>query len=209
MTPRIPLLALSLFLLAACSNADADAGDARPIAAAPLASAQTDSAAVLQRKIVTTVQTRLPTSHGEVTVTRTGEEGLRGGLFVVAVDSNEVFRDSIGMTVEPYAFTAALEMGPVVVIGIASGGTACPMLFRVVHLPGDAPPVATDEFGDCSDIPDVHVDGRRVILRFPGFYPSGADDEPGFEEPGPTAFAYEGGGRLRPVPPPPPVRDEP
>jgi hypothetical protein len=206
MTPRIPLLALSLALLAACSGADAN--DARPNAATSSASAQTDGAGAPERRIVTTVQTRLPTSYGELTVTRTGEEGIRGGLFVVAVDSNEVFRDSMGMTVEPYAFTAALEMGPVVVIGITSGGTACPMMFRVVHLPEDGSPIATDEFGDCSDIPDVHVDGRRVVMRFPGFYPSGADDEPGFEEPGPTAFAYEGGGRLRPVPPPPPVRDE-
>jgi hypothetical protein len=146
------------------------------------------------------IATRIPTYQGVVTIEQQGgpEDPDRPRRFRVAVDGAAMLEDSTALDVSVYALSRspALGMGTVVVLEAASGGTACPSLFRILELSDDAPPVLTDEFGDCSDIPAVAFDSGAVAVRFPGFYTNVAASEPGFRQPPPVTWTYRGAGKL-------------
>ena len=179
MNLRLPLLLPALLALAACRIAPTRTGGAG------------------ESSGVTEVQTRLRMPGGEVTVTRTGEEGRETGMFVVAVGEQEVFRDSMSYAVEVYAYAARLDEDPVVVFALSSGGSGCPVMYRMVHLTGESDPLVTEPFGDCSDIPRVSLEGERLRMRFPGFYHASRRREPGFRPPPPSTYVYDGAGRMR------------
>ena len=191
-----PILASLLvpLLLSACRmEASPEGAAASFVPEDASAAAPTDSAEYR-------IATRIQTYHGVVTIEEQGgpEDPDRPRRFRVAVDGAAMLEDSTAQGVSVYALSRSpsLGMGMVVVLEAASGGTACPSLFRILELPGDAPPVLTDELGDCSDIPTVAFDSGAVAVRFPGFYTSSAASEPGFREPPPVTWTYRGAGRL-------------
>lgn len=73
------------------------------------------------------------------------------------------------------------QRGALYLIGVASGGTACPSLFVWLHTEGGAPRV-TETFGNCSDLPGVSSDAETVTVTLPS---STAAD--GF-----VSFVYDG-----------------
>jgi hypothetical protein len=89
-----------------------------------------------------------------------------------------------------------LEGGEVVVMWASEGGTACPAQFRLIRVEGPGKVSVTDEFGDCSDSPNITLEllpEERILLRFPGYYRLSAQEEPGFRKPPPTTWVYRKG----------------
>ena len=89
-----------------------------------------------------------------------------------------------------------LEGGEVVVMWASEGGTACPAQFRLIRVEGPGKVSATDEFGDCSDSPNITLEllpEERILLRFPGYYRLSQQEEPGFRKPPPTTWVYRKG----------------
>ncbi len=71
-----------------------------------------------------------------------------------------------------HAYFAGSEMGDVAIVGIADKGTSCPAMFRIVY-PDSSPRYpqyhATQEFGDCTDVPTIEFDRNRILIRFGGW----------------------------------------
>ena len=89
-----------------------------------------------------------------------------------------------------------LEGGEVVVMWASEGGSACPAQFRLIRVEGPGKVGVTDEFGDCSDSPNITLEllpEERILLRFPGYYRLSAQEEPGFRKPPPTTWVYKKG----------------
>ena len=89
-----------------------------------------------------------------------------------------------------------LEGGEVVVMWASEGGTACPAQFRLIRVEGPGKVSITDEFGDCSDSPNITLEllpEERILLRFPGYYRLSEQEEPGFRKPPPTTWVYRKG----------------
>lgn len=89
-----------------------------------------------------------------------------------------------------------LEGGEVVVMWSSEGGSACPAQFRLVRVVGEGKVSVTEEFGDCSDSPNITLESlpaERILLRFPGYYRLSAQEEPGFRKPPPTTWVYSKG----------------
>ena len=89
-----------------------------------------------------------------------------------------------------------LEGGEVVVMWASEGGSACPAQFRLIRVEGPGKVGVTDEFGDCSDSPNITLESlpeERILLRFPGYYRLSAQEEPGFRKPPPTTWVYRKG----------------
>lgn len=87
--------------------------------------------------------------------------------------------------------------GEILVLAGSDGGTGCPAMFRIVRIVEEARVSMTEEFGDCSDSPNITLESlpeERLLLRFPGYYrlrPEG--EEPGFRKPPPTTWVYRKG----------------
>jgi hypothetical protein len=89
-----------------------------------------------------------------------------------------------------------LESGEVVVMWASEGGTACPAQFRLIRVEGAGKVSVTDEFGDCSDSPNITLEllpEEQILLRFPGYYRLSQQEEPGFRKPPPTTWVYRKG----------------
>lgn len=86
--------------------------------------------------------------------------------------------------------------GELLVLAGSDGGTGCPAMFRIVRIIEEARVSMTEEFGDCSDSPNITLESlpeERLLLRFPGYYRLSAEDEPGFRKPPPTTWVYRKG----------------
>lgn len=88
---------------------------------------------------------------------------IGGGGFSLEIDGKEVLRDEMSYTIDLQQ-TLAPGIG---LLAFSSGGTACPALYRIIDLSG-VQPILTEEFGNCSDIPNVTLGNRGVQLVFPG-----------------------------------------
>jgi len=53
-------------------------------------------------------------------------------------------------------------------IGVSSGGTACPKTYVFITVKGSGAPLVSKEFGNCSDIPKIAAKGDKITLSFPG-----------------------------------------
>jgi len=58
----------------------------------------------------------------------------------------------------------------VALIGVNSGGTACPMLYRFLTVKKDGKYVLSKQFGSCSDQPQIQSKGNKIIVKFPVRY---------------------------------------
>ena len=89
-----------------------------------------------------------------------------------------------------------LEGGEVVVMSSSEGGSACPAQFRLIRVVGAGKVSVTDEFGDCSDSPNITLEllpEEQISIRFPGYYRLSQREEPGFRRPPPTTWVYKKG----------------
>ena len=93
-----------------------------------------------------------------------------------------------------YAYFSGDEIGDIAIVGIADKGTSCPAMFRIVYpdsSPRDPQYHATQEFGDCSDIPTINFQRNRITLTFPGWAPYRESSRPGFRGyPPPTTYVF-------------------
>ncbi len=94
------------------------------------------------------------------------------------------------------AYFRGLDAGEVVVMWTSDGGSGCPAQFRLIHAAGEGKVTLTEEFGDCSDSPEItlkQLPEEEIRLRFPGYYRLSQRDEPGFRRPPPTTWVYRKG----------------
>lgn len=94
------------------------------------------------------------------------------------------------------AYFRGLDTGEVVVMWTSDGGSGCPAQFRLIHAAEDGKVALTEEFGDCSDSPDItlkQLPEEEIQLRFPGYYRLSQESEPGFRRPPPTTWVYRKG----------------
>ncbi|HEY0171055.1 MAG TPA: hypothetical protein VGB98_08525 [Pyrinomonadaceae bacterium] len=134
------------------------------------------------------------TKAGTLTIVRDSpEDGLTltlrlGGRKVALVDGT--------MYAGFKAHFRGLDGGEVVVMWASDGGSGCPAMFRIVRVVEEARVSMSEEFGDCSDSPDITLESlpeERILLRFPGYYRLSAQEEPGFRKPPPTTWVYRKG----------------
>ena len=163
------------------------------LCAALLAPAGADAQAKADASKEETVDTVL-TAAGTLSIVRAGpEEGLRlelrlNGKRVEVVDGAMY----AGFT----AHFRAMESGEVIVMRVGDGGSGCPAQFRLVRIVDEARVSMTDEFGDCSDSPDITLKplaGEELQFRFPGYYRLMDSEQPGFRKPPPTTWVYKKG----------------
>lgn len=89
-----------------------------------------------------------------------------------------------------------LEVGEAVVMSLGSGGSGCPEMFQIVRVDESGRASLTEEFGDCSDAPNITLQllpDEQIQLRFPGYYRLSQESEPGFRRPPPTTWVYRKG----------------
>jgi len=94
------------------------------------------------------------------------------------------------------AFFPNLSEGEVAIVSFNSGGNGCPAQFRVVRVVSAERVDVSEEFGDCSDSPDItlkQLPEAELQIRFPGFYQLWQEREPGFRRPPPTTWVYRKG----------------
>jgi hypothetical protein len=90
----------------------------------------------------------------------------------------------------------SLDAGEVVVMLTSDGGSGCPAQFRLIGATEAGKVSLTEEFGDCSDSPDItlrQLPEEEIRLRFPGYYRLSQLGEPGFRRPPPTTWVYRKG----------------
>lgn len=121
-----------------------------------------------------------------------------------AQQNSQLIPDSLAATIRGtenaslHAYFNSSEIGDVAVLSIASGGTACPAMFRIAYPDASGKYVMTQEFGDCSDIPIITFEEKQVTLKFPGFAPLSAQSAPNFRPPPPTTYVFSNG-KLREI----------
>ena len=54
----------------------------------------------------------------------------------------------------------------IVLLGCCSGGTACPMLYRILQIKSEKLAFISEEFGNCSDSPQIKQEQGKIILSF-------------------------------------------
>jgi hypothetical protein len=140
-----------------------------------------------------TVDTVL-TAAGTLAIVRDGpEEGL---TLELRLDGKKVTVIDGTMYAGFVAHFRGLDDGEVVVMRVSDGGSGCPAVFRLVRVVDEARVSMTEEFGDCSDSPDItlkQLPGQELHFRFPGYYRLSASEEPGFRKPPPTTWVYKKG----------------
>lgn len=146
---------------------------------------------------------RVETFDGTLSISRiTNADG--GRHFPVRVGADVVFRDSSSQTVMLHTLARWGERR-VALLELVSGGNACPSMYRIVEFTEDRPPRVSAEFGNCSDLPVVLLDGTRFRVRFPSFYLNHQARRPGFRPPPAQTWEYLGDGRVRRVTGTPPA----
>lgn len=144
----------------------------------------------------------LTTRGGELSIKRVGGED--------SLDWELRFAGKSVLSIEGASFVhfeahfPNLSMGEVVVVSVNSGGNACPAQFRVVRVVGEGKVDVSDEFGDCSDSPNItlkQLPEEEITFGFPGYYQLWQSREPGFRKPPPTAYVYNNKGVLRELKP--------
>lgn len=79
-----------------------------------------------------------------------------------------------------------------VILDAGAYGNTCPGMFRILMMRFGKPPLLTDPFGNCSEMPEVSTAGGRLRMRFPGFYTYWQSRQPGFREPPDELYEYRG-----------------
>ena len=160
------------------------------VARAQASGAQKEEAGAPKEETVDTVLT----AAGALAVVRDPpEDGLSlelrlGGKKVADVDG--------AMSAGFRAHFRGLAGGEVIVMAVSDGGSGCPAQFRVVRIVEEARASMTEEFGDCSDSPDItlrQLPAEEIQFRFPGYYRLMDAQEPGFRKPPPTTWVYRKG----------------
>jgi hypothetical protein len=136
----------------------------------------------------------LATKAGALSIVRLGEEtDLRMELRL----GRKTVHDLSGNMYAGFrAHFRSLEVGEAVVMSLGSGGSGCPEMFQIVRVEASGKVSLTDEFGDCSDSPNITLEtlpAERILLRFPGYYRLSQQEEPGFRKPPPTTWVYQKG----------------
>lgn len=169
-----------------------------PIAlAAALLLAGTSAAQSSTTEADSTDVARVETYDGTISISRiTNPSGVRE--FRVRLGPDVVFRDSASLTVMLHTLTG-WSGRRVALLELASGGTGCPSMYRVVEFSEERRPRVSAEFGNCSDVPVVLLDGTRFRVRFPGFYTNDQARQPGFRPPPAATWEYLDNGRVRRV----------
>lgn len=140
---------------------------------------------------------RVDTYDGTISISQiTGSSEPR--KFRVRVGADVVFGDSMSLAVMLHTLTS-WSGRRVALLELASGGTACPSMYRIVEFTEEGRPRVSPEFGNCSDIPVVLQDGTRFRVRFPGFYTNHQARQPGFRPPPAATWEYLGNGRVQRV----------
>lgn len=159
-------------------------------AAAVLAPTGARAQAASKEELVDSVLTKA----GTLAIVRDGpEEGL---ALALRLDGKKVALVDGTMYAGFKAHFRGLDGGEVVVMWASDGGSGCPAVFRIVRIVEEARVSMSDEFGDCSDSPDITLESlpaERILLRFPGYYRLSAQEEPGFRKPPPTTWVYQKG----------------
>ena len=141
----------------------------------------------------TTVESLL-TNAGTLSIVRIGEDtDLKMEL---RLEGKKVYAIEGNMTAGFVAQFRTYSSGEVIVMTVSEGGTACPAQFQIVRIEGPGKVSVTDEFGDCGDLPTItlqQLPEDQVTLRFQGYYPLRAAEEPGFKPPPPTTWVYKKG----------------
>ena len=136
----------------------------------------------------------LTTRAGVLSIARTGGED--------SLDWELRFAGKSVLSIEGASFVhfeahfPNLSMGEVVVVSVNSGGNACPAQFRVVRVVADDKVEVSDEFGDCSDSPNItlrQLPDEEISFGFPGYYQLWQSREPGFKKPAPSTYVYRKG----------------
>jgi hypothetical protein len=159
-------------------------------AAATLAPSVARAQAASKEELVDSVLTKA----GTLSIVRDGpEDGL---TLTLRLDGKKVSVVGGTMYAGFKAHFRGLDGGEVVVMWASDGGSGCPAQFRIVRIVEEARVSMSEEFGDCSDSPDITLESlpeERILLRFPGYYRLSAQDEPGFRKPPPTTWVYRKG----------------
>ncbi|HEU4556925.1 MAG TPA: hypothetical protein VFS20_03710 [Longimicrobium sp.] len=140
---------------------------------------------------------RVDTYDGTISIVQLTHPA-RARQFRVRLGSDVVFRDSVSLTVMLHTLTS-WSGRRVALLELASGGTGCPSMYRIVEFSEERRPRVSAEFGNCSDLPVVLLDGTRFRVRFPGFYTNYQARQPGFRPPPAATWEYLGDGRVRRV----------
>ena len=152
----------------------------------------------------TTVESLL-TNAGTLSIVRIGEETDMN--MELRLKGRKVYDIKDNMSAGFVAQFRTYSSGEVIVMTVSEGGTACPAQFQIIHVEEAGKVSVTDEFGDCGDSPTITLElipDEQVTLRFQGYYPLRATEEPGFKPPPPTTWVYKRGvlKQLNPAPPP-------
>jgi len=152
----------------------------------------------------TTVESLL-TNAGTLSIVRIGEDtDLKMEL---RLKGRKVYDIEGNMSAGFVAQFRTYSSGELIVMTVSEGGTACPAQFQIIHVEDTGKVSVTDEFGDCGDSPTITlqlIPDEQVTLRFQGYYPLRATEEPGFKPPPPSTWVYKRGvlKQLNPASPP-------
>ena len=129
---------------------------------------------------------------------------LLSAATTLAQQDSQLIPDSLTATIRGtenaslHAYFSSSEIGDVAVLSVFGGGSACPAMFRIAYPDSSGKYVVTKEFGDCSDIPTIIFEEKKVTLKFPGYAPLSAQSEPNFRSPPPTTYEFSNG-KLREI----------
>jgi len=144
---------------------------------------------------------RLSTLDGTMTITadRVGEVPMES-TYHLAVNGREILAEEqlidlgVYLAMKDYEVNAGglHDSGAVVVLDASAYGNTCPAKFRVLMMRFGRPPLLTEPFGNCSEMPEVTTAGGRLRMRFPGFYTYWQSRQPGFRAPPDELYEYRG-----------------
>lgn len=99
---------------------------------------------------------------------------LDAGLLEVVGEMREQELHFASHAIRPQAFLYDLVQGfdlgnrQIVLVAEYSGGTACPATYFFVEVGSDALPRLSSDFGTCSDLPEISMDGQAIVVTMPG-----------------------------------------
>ncbi|HEX8905853.1 MAG TPA: hypothetical protein VF771_13465 [Longimicrobiaceae bacterium] len=145
---------------------------------------------------------RLSTLNGTMTITADsiGGEIPVESTYHLAVNGREILAEEqlidlgVYLSLQDYHVRAGGfdETGTVVILDQGAYGNTCPGTFRILMMRFGSPPLLTEPFGNCSEMPEVSTAGDRLRMRFPGFYTFWQSRQPGFREPPEEVYEYRG-----------------
>jgi hypothetical protein len=145
---------------------------------------------------------RLSTLDGTMTITAdsVGGEIPVESTHHLAVNGREILAEEqvidlgVYLSLQSYHVQAGgfNESGAVVVLDAGAYGNTCPAKFRILMMRFGHPPLLTEPFGNCSEMPEVTTAGGRLRMRFPGFYTYWQSRQPGFRAPPGELYEFRG-----------------